>query len=93
MSALQGFEITVVGGDTAIAMGAIDEVPVAAGTIDALGDADGTYLVVWNGVAFDHVLATAQAVVQTVLGTAVVATDAVTGVTYADRGRDVPASG
>ncbi len=93
MAALQGFELTVVGDDTVIAMGAIDEVPVAAGTVDAASDGDGTYLVVWNGSAFDHVLATAQVAGQTVLGSAVVGTFLVTSVTYADRGRDVPASG
>jgi len=92
MAALEGFELSIATDDTAIAAGTIDGVHVAAGTVDAAADADGDYLVVWNGSAFDHVAAAAQAEGETVLGTATVATALVTAVTYTDRGRDVPAS-
>lgn len=92
MAALSGFELTIATGDTAVAAGTIDGVHVDAGVIDAAADSDGDFLVVYNGSTFDHVAAASQAAGETVLGTATVATNAVTVVTYENRGRDLPAS-
>lgn len=92
MAGLEGFELSITADDTSIAMGSINGVTVAAGTVDAAADADADYLIVWDGSAYDHILAAAQVAGQTVLGTATVASFLVTVVTMADRGRDVPAS-
>lgn len=92
MAGLEGFELTIAGDDTVIAMGTLDGVAVAAGTVDAAADADGDYLIVYTGSAYDHVAAADQAVGDTVLGTATVASFLVTVVTMADRGRAYPAS-
>lgn len=90
MAALSGFELTISSDDTAVAMGTIDGVSVAGGTVDAAADADGDFLIVWTGAAYDHV--TTVAAGSTVLGTATVASNLVTAVAYTGRGDGAPAS-
>jgi hypothetical protein len=90
MAAIEGFELTIATDDTVVAMGTIDGVAVAGGTIDSAADSDGDHLVVYTGSGFDHVAT--QLAAHTVLGTATVATNAVTAVSYDNRGRDLPAS-
>jgi hypothetical protein len=88
MAAIEGLDLTIAGDDTVISAGMIDGTAVAAGTVDAAADADGDFLVVWDGAAFDHKTVAEDG--DTVLGTATVGTALVTGVSYEGRGSDVP---
>lgn len=92
MAAIEGLDLTIVGSDTSITAGMIDGVAVAAGTVDAAADGDGDFLVVWTGAAFDHVASADQVATDIVLGTATVASNLVTVVSYENRGRDPLAS-
>lgn len=92
MAGLEGFELVIATSDVAVAEGTIDGVRVAGATLVGTVVADATYLVVYNGSAFELVLSADQVATDIVLGTAVIASDVAASVTYTARGRDVLAS-
>ena len=93
MAGIEGFDIDAeTGNDFLISDGTIDGVSVAAGTLVGTVVDDGTYLVCYNGSAFELVVASAQVATDIVLGTGVVATDVAASATLAGRGGDIAAS-
>ena len=92
MAGLEGFELSIATDDFVVADGTIDGAHVAGATLVGTVVEDGTYLICYNGSAFELVVSAAQVATDICLGTGVVTTDVAASYTYTGRGRDPLAS-
>ena len=90
MAAIEGFELSISGGDAVVADGLLDEVAIAGATLDAAALADGTADIVVDSGSLAIKDAMASGDVK--IGEATIGTGAVTAVSLAGRGDEYPVS-
>ena len=92
MAAIEGFDLSVNSGDADVSDGMVDGVAVESATLDAAALADGNALIVLQNGSLAIIEEANHAAGEVVLGSATIATGAVTAVSMAGRGQDAPVS-